>query len=174
MDIVSYIIYSVSALFFAVIVFTIYIVFLRATPKIHLLKKVGGKYQLVKIIKFKMSDTEVKYKNKTYLLDLDNNGVNWKRNKPHLYNDIDDCTALTFNEGQKYNAEMLQTLIDNHMLKGIFGKEQEKLLIIIILILVLCLMISVSFNIYVTSNPAAFLPPPSNATLPVSNISPIV
>lgn len=171
MELITIFFYFIFILLMGGIGLTMYLLVFKATPKAHLLKKVGNNFQLVKTIKFKLKDTELKFKTKSYMLDT-KFAIIWKRSKPHLYFDIDNMKPLTFLQTKKYDPKMFQTLTDNKMLQNIFGKDQEKIMLVIILILVIALMVSVGFNFYVVSNPESFISIPSNSTTVVP-ISPI-
>lgn len=173
MELISIIFYFIFMVLISGGGFAVYLIFLKPSPKAHLLKKIGDTYHLVKTVKFKLNQSSLKYRNKTYLLDTKISIV-WKKAKPHIFFDIDDMKPLDYKENKiKYDPQMFQTLTDNSMLKNIFGKDQEKIMIIIILILVIGLLISVAFNFYVISNPEAFITTIDSNSTDVTRISPI-
>jgi len=151
-----------------------YFLVIKKTPKAHILKKIGDTYEHVATKNFKLSATTIKYKNKIYDLDL-TKAIRWRKSKPHIFFDIEKLSPLTFFENKIYNAEMFQTLTDNTLLKKLFGKDAEKLLIIVVLVLGVALIISVAFNLYVVSNPQQFIHTATNTTsVIIKGNSPIV
>jgi len=154
MEPIEYLIFVIPALICA-IPLGIFLYIQRISSKkiqVYIMRKIDKTYKIVKKIKIKNSDKELKYIDKLFMVDLsicifDTN------NRPILYYDYDNCEPISPFVSKVYrDPKTLKTFMEANIYPKIFGVDSSNFMMIILVIVVVASTVIGVYNIFMVSD----------------------
>lgn len=166
------IVYTVITIIVSVIIVVlVYDRYIRKYIKVNIMRKFGtSTYKVIKVMKKKLHETELRFKGKIYIIDL-TKAVLDKRNRPVLYYDEEEAQPKSLIDNKIFvESDIVESFVTSKMFKLMFGTGKvDKVYMLMLVICVIGIVVIAIFSIWkiaeLNSVIANLKNPPTNSTI---------
>ena len=116
--------------------------------QVYVLRKMDKTYKIVKKLKIKNSDKEIKYNDKIFIVNLEI-CIYDVNNKPVLYYDYDNCIPINpFISKEVKSPDLLQTYLKTNIYPKIFGVDSGNFLMIVLIVVCVVSIVISAYSVF--------------------------